>query len=48
MVVYRTVGGMNYLQEVQELWREHLGDGGQLPLADLVPLVSIGGQWLRP
>lgn len=37
-----------HLEEVQEVLGQHLGDGGEFALSDLVPLVSIGGKRLRP
>lgn len=37
-----------YLEEAQELWRKHLGDGGEFAMSDLVPFVSVGGKRLRP
>lgn len=37
-----------YLEEAEELWREKLRDGRQFALSDLVPLVSVGRERLRP
>lgn len=37
-----------YLEEAEELWRKKLRDGRQFALSDLVPLVSVGRERLRP
>lgn len=42
------LGSCAHLEEAEELLGQNLGDGRELALSDLVPLVSVGGERLRP
>lgn len=37
-----------HLEKAEEVLGQHLGDGREFALSDLVPFVSIGGKRLRP